>query len=83
MCPDNPKASENEKKNVKNKAGKLKPKSAVSCETCEFYDEDDYEGASCLLSLDEDEFADFAARSTGNCPYYRFYDEYKLVQKQN
>ena len=25
----------------------------------------------------------FAFRRTGDCPYYKFYDEYKSVQKQN
>lgn len=55
-----------------------------SCESCEFfiYDEelDDY---VCDISLDEDEMADYMGRHTGSCPYYRFYDEYKSVQKQN
>lgn len=55
-----------------------------SCDSCEFYvyDEttDEY---ICNMSLDEDEMADFIGADTGNCPYYRFYDEYKSVQKQN
>lgn len=67
------------------KETKEKPKksqSQGSCETCEFYEED-YGQASCTVSLDEDEFADFAAKNTGSCPYYRYYDEYKTVRKQN
>ena len=71
--------------NKKNADEKKKTKKAktVSCESCEFYEDDGYDEPTCLLSLDEDEFADFAAKQTGTCPYYRFYDEYKTVQKQN
>ena len=32
-------------------------------------------------ALDEDDMARFGHSRT--CPYFRFYDEYKLVQKQN
>ncbi len=55
-----------------------------SCESCEFYDYDpDWDAYVCLVSLDEDDMCDFLSRNTGHCPYYRFYDEYKSVQKQN
>ena len=55
-----------------------------TCETCEFYDYDEeWEEYVCSISLDEDEMIDFLGRNTGRCPYYRFYDEYKSVQKQN
>ena len=37
----------------------------------------------CDISLDEDEMADFIYGQTRSCPYYRYYDEYKSVQKQN
>ena len=58
-----------------------KPK--ASCESCEFYVYDEYtEEYTCNLSLDEDEMVDFLGRNTKGCPYYRFYDEYKSVQKQ-
>lgn len=67
-----------EKKNVKKEQ---KPESR--CESCEFYEDDGYGEPTCIMDLDEDEFAEFAAGRTGNCPYYRFYDEYKTVQKQN
>lgn len=60
---------------------KLKPS---NCESCEFYDYDDEWGEYvCSISLDEDEMIDFLGRNTSRCPYYRFYDEYKSVQKQN
>ncbi len=55
-----------------------------SCETCAnyIYDEES-DTYFCDMSLDEDEMARFLTSSTYNCPYYDFYDEYKIVQKQN
>ena len=38
---------------------------------------------NALLDVDEDELARERQDSRNVCPYYRFYDEYKLVQKQN
>ena len=60
-------------------------KTAVgSCESCEFYDfDEEWEEYVCMISLDEDEMIDFLGRNTGRCPYYRYYDEYKSVRKQN
>ncbi len=59
----------------------IKPK--ASCESCEFYQYDDYtDSYSCSLSLDEDEMNDFLGLNTKGCHYYRFYDEYKSVHKQ-
>lgn len=66
------------KKQTKDRTVKSTP-----CESCEFYDQDEYGEYSCIMNLDEDEFASFAVGNTGACPYYRFYDEYKFVQKQN
>ena len=58
-------------------------KHKASCESCEFYNYDEYlEEYSCSLSLDEDEMTDFLGRNTGECHYYRYYDEYKSVHKQ-
>ena len=55
-----------------------------NCESCEFYDFDEEYGENvCNISLDEDEMLDFLGRNTQSCPYYRYYDEYKSVQKQN
>ena len=34
------------------------------------------------INLDEDEMVRFLSGRTQSCPYYRFYDEYKSVQKQ-
>ena len=58
-------------------------KSVQNCESCEFYDYDEYLDAYvCSVSLDEDEMINFLGRNTKGCPYYRFYDEYKSVHKQ-
>ena len=58
-------------------------KNPRNCETCEFYDYDEeLDAYVCDMRLDEDEMVDFLGRNTGSCPYYRFYDEYKSVQKQ-
>lgn len=55
----------------------------ASCDTCEFYEYDEYtDSYSCNLSLDEDDMVDFLGGRTQGCPYYRYYDEYKSVQKQ-
>ena len=62
---------------------KYTPKRPSSCESCEFYVYDEYtEEYSCSLSLDEDEMAEFVTGLTKDCKYYRYYDEYKSVQKQ-
>ena len=58
-------------------------KHKASCDSCEFYQYDEYtDSYSCTLSLDEDEMSDFLGALTVECNYYRFYDEYKSVQKQ-
>ena len=69
----------------KEKSGKkeARKKRAGSCESCEFFEDDEQYGPSCAVSLDEDEFAGFLSGRTGNCPYYRFYDEYETVRHQN
>ena len=56
----------------------------INCETCVFYDYDDeLDAYICTVNLDEDELERFVLGRAKNCPYYRFYDEYKSVQKQN
>ena len=53
------------------------------CEDCEFYRYDEWDDAYvCDQRLDEDEMAEFLAKRTGTCPYYRYYNEYKSVQTQ-
>ena len=68
------------KKTIKNE----KKNSPAMCETCEFYDWDEYLDAYvCDMKLDEDEMLNFISGNEKGCPYYRFYDEYKSVAKQN
>lgn len=58
-------------------------KSAGNCETCVFYDYDEIEDCYyCTVNLDQDDMGEFLSGKTKYCPYYRFYDEYKSVQKQ-
>lgn len=58
-------------------------KHKANCESCEFYQYDEYtDSYGCTLSLDEDEMGDFLGFNTKGCPYYRYYDEYKSVHKQ-
>lgn len=54
------------------------------CLSCEYFDYDeisDTEG--CTKGLDEDDMLKFLTGNTGECPYYKHYDEYKTVRKQN
>ena len=53
-----------------------------SCDTCAYYDEDEY-GDFCTLELDEDEYIRFLEDKSVVCPYYKDGDEYKMVRKQN
>ena len=60
-----------------------KPK-ATPCESCEFYDyDDDIDDYTCTVSLDEDDMINYRMRTNHHCPYYRYYDEYKSVRRQN
>ena len=59
---------------------KLKP----SCETCEHFEwDDEMQDYVCNIDLDEDEVYRFESYRDVVCHYYKFYDEYKSVQKQN
>ena len=63
------------------KNGNTKP---TNCESCVYYDYDDELGDYvCTVNLDEDEALDFISGRNNNCSYYRFYDEYKSVRRQN
>ena len=56
----------------------------TDCDSCMYYDYDEVMDMNiCTLDLDEDEMIDFLGRNTNRCPYYRYYDEYKSVRKQN
>ena len=63
--------------------GMSEKKQFGSCETCVFYDYDEeYDAYECQVNLDQDELSQFLYGKNA-CPFYRFYDEYKSVQKQN
>lgn len=58
-------------------------KNAANCESCVFFDYDeDLDANVCTVNLDQDEMEGFISGRTRQCPYYRFYDEYKSVHKQ-
>ena len=52
------------------------------CTVIPVYDEDS-ETYSCIINLDEDEAQRFMSGDSKRCSYFRFYDEYKMVKKQN
>ena len=55
-----------------------------NCEFCQNYVYDDeYECMTCLIDLDEDDYASFIMGKRKNCPYYKQGDEYSIVRKQN
>ena len=77
-------SSENPKKASEKAALRRKKAPQSNCETCVHFDWDDwYEDYVCKQDLDEDEMVRYLAGNFASCPYYRFYDEYKSVQKQN
>ena len=56
----------------------------TNCESCVHYDYyEEIDAYVCGMDLDEDEQMSFLSHTTARCPYYRYYDEYKSVQKQN
>ena len=73
MRPMNGKTNNNKKKET-----------GSACEYCEYYDWNDAtEQYECVAGLDQDELWSFISGDTGSCRYFKFYDEYKSVQKQN
>ncbi len=40
-------------------------------------------GDYCDVNLDEDEMEKFITQTMKSCHYFQFYDEYKIVRKQN
>ena len=56
----------------------------TDCDSCMYFDYDEMlDEDVCTLDLDEDEMIRFMEHPYSSCPYYKFYDEYKTVQKQN
>ena len=80
----NDKKSDKIKKKRGDKMAQTTKKRESCCEDCVFYDYDeDWDTYSCQMNLDEDEMVRFLTQKHQSCPYYRYYDEYKSVQKQN
>lgn len=59
-----------------------KPLTEGRCEDCLYYDTDEDGEPECRLALDEDEYYALLQNRRPTCPYFRYYDEYKSVQKQ-
>ena len=56
----------------------------ILCETCEFARVDEETGdLICDAFFDEDDMVRFMSDKSGGCKYYRAFDEYKMVRKQN
>lgn len=61
-----------------------KKEASVNCDLCAYYYEDEDTGYSiCHMALDEDEMVHYLKGRFYNCPYFRLYDEYAIVRKQN
>jgi len=57
---------------------------ASQCATCIHYVYDNYaDEYYCDVDFDEDENVSLATGKTIECPYYRYYNEYDTVKKQN
>ena len=55
-----------------------------SCELCAYYNYNEYyDDYECEVNLDEDDMERFFSAGESSCPYFRFGDDYKLVEKQN
>lgn len=68
----------------KNKPHLPKESFLMDCEHCVCFVYDEKEDTDfCNLSLDEDEELRFLTSKSRYCPYFRLYDEYKTVRKQN
>ena len=72
------------RKHGKMSVNKNKMAPQTNCESCMYFDYDQtLDEQICTQALDEDEAEKRAFGIFTDCPYYKFYDEYKSVQKQN
>lgn len=66
------------------KQKKTKKNKPTPCETCAYFDMIYNDGTmGCTIDIDEDDAYREREDRRHGCPYYKFYDEYKSVQKQN
>ena len=69
---------------MKKESPKKRENRASSCDDCLYFDYDEeIDGYVCTVNMDEDDAVSFLYKRTDSCPFYRYYDEYKSVQKQN
>lgn len=70
---------------IMEKNTKIKPKNKPTpCESCVHYDAiDEYGTLGCTVDVDEDDLYRERTDRHQGCPYYKFYDEYKSVRRQN
>ena len=62
----------------------MKNNSFADCENCSHYVIDGEQNEYfCDAALDEDDVAKMMSFGGYKCPYFDFYDEYKIVRKQN
>ena len=62
----------------------MKKNNYADCENCSHYAFDsETEEYYCTAALDEDDVAKLMSFEGYKCPYFDFYDEYKIVRKQN
>lgn len=62
----------------------MKKKKITNCETCAYFEYDeDYDCNICTINLDEDEMEKYLTYTNFSCPYYKYYDEYSMVRRQN
>lgn len=56
----------------------------TNCETCAYFAfDEDYDDYICLADMDEDDYMRYIGSGDKGCPFYRLYDEYKIVRRQN
>ena len=54
------------------------------CESCLYFDYDEESDSDvCTIDLDQDDMTEFLNKNTSSCPYYKYYDEYTSVRRQN
>lgn len=68
---------------TKKEARELRRPLAANCESCLYYDCDEDGDYACTMDLDQDEYYRYVSGAYPTCPYYRYYDEYKSVARQN
>ena len=57
---------------------------SAQCESCAYYDYDDeMDCYVCMINIDQDDASYMFSGRHSSCPYYSYYDEYKIVRKQN